>query len=90
MRWAHFSDKESNIYFWNEKFYNWLFLEEKSTCGFKEAFVVTHLNFFLNGSLNDKVFGEIKKKKFEWWMRSRNSRSGSVVDFVKYCYSSVN
>lgn len=44
MRWAHFSDKESNIYFWNEKFYNCVFLEENSTCGFKEA--LTHLNFF--------------------------------------------
>lgn len=90
MWWVYFLDKELNIYFWNEKFYNWVFLEKKSICGFKEVFVVIYLNFFLNGFLNDKVFGEIKKKKFEWWMRSRNSRSGFVVDFVKYCYLSVN
>lgn len=61
MWWAHFSDKESNIYFWNEKFYNWVFLEKKSTCGFKEAFIVIHLNFFLNGSKMTRFFGEIKK-----------------------------
>lgn len=49
MRWVYFLDKELNIYFWNENFYNWLFLEEKSICEFKEVFVVIYLNFFLNG-----------------------------------------
>lgn len=49
MWWVYFLDKELNIYFWNEKFYNWVFLEKKSICGIKEVFIVIYLNFFLNG-----------------------------------------
>lgn len=61
MRWVYFLDKELNIYFWNEKFYNWVFLEEKSICGFKEVFVVIYLNFFWMVFKMIRFFGEIKK-----------------------------